>query len=239
MHKNNHILLLLALVLFTITGCQQNQIQESSEDILKASIEKMQAANSYVCNTTVNLIDADGETDRGKLTATITYHREPFSYSNLQEMQASSNDISGMENLDLSLYVKDEVAYMYNSITGFWINDDDKEFVDGIKELANILDSFSPDYFVDLEDAKMEEDKIVIEGNTNGSGFLFNLMQAIEKDATGTFQMIIDEDTNYIESFFYNVTIDSEGETSNYEIELRFEEVNNGPEVVIPESALK
>ncbi|SCY73727.1 hypothetical protein [Alkaliphilus peptidifermentans] len=237
---NNHkkFFLILCLSLFILTACQQNKTEGvNNEDLLSASIEVMKNVDSYVADTRVGLVDQEGVlTDQ--LMATITYHNSPFSYSNLQEMQASSNDAGIVDDLQLYLLVKDDVAYIYNSITGIWLDDEDDKLIGSIKELSNIFGSFESNYFIDLENVETKDNRVTIRGNTNSSAFLHNLMQAIDAEATGAFETVIDENTNFMESFHYTVDIESEGKMTKHQIDISLKSINNAPEIEIPESAL-
>ncbi len=236
--KKTPVLILLVLVLI-LSGCQA--IQKNSSDpeaLLKDTLDNMKALESYESSVTVKIAPEEPEADGGSMRADIVYHKEPFQYSNLQELAMTSGDSDeSLDKIELKNYVLDGVAYMYQSITALWVNESDKELIGQVEELANIFDSFNPEDFSELRIKEDTKDKVVIAGMTKNSDFLYNLMQNFDESVSGAFEMVITKDKSYMEKLTYTPNIETEDGHVNHEIIIEAKSFNEAPEIVIPEEA--
>lgn len=236
--KRSYVFILVIIVLI-LTSCQAFKKADSNpEEVMKEAIENMKELNSYEASAYVKIAPEEPEADGGHMKADIVYFKEPFSYSNLQELAMTSGDSD--ETLDkilLKNYVVDNKTYMFQSITNMWVSDENKDLIAQVEELANLFDSFEPEHFDDLSIKEETKDKIVVSGVTSNSKFLYNLMQNFEEGITGAFEMTIQKDQMYIEALKYTPNIETEKGHVNHEILVEAKNFNKASAIVVPEEA--
>lgn len=232
-------ILIVFVLVFILSGCQGLKKDTGNpEELVKETITKMKALGSYESTVLVKIAPEEPEADGGHMKADIVFHKKPFSYSNSQELSMTSGDSNQtLDKIELKNYVVDNTAYMYQSITDIWVNDDNKDLIQQVEELANIFDSFEPQHFTDLRVKEETKDKIVVAGMTNSSAFLFNLMQNFEESVTGSFEMVINKETKYLESLLYTPNIETEDGHVNHEITIESKSFNKAPQIQVPDEA--
>jgi|GEM_PF-2846318 len=235
------LVLILFVLVLTLSGCQAIKKDSGNpEAVLKEAINNMKTLESYEAKVAVQIAPEEPAADGGHMKADIIYHKNPFSYFNGQELAMTSGDSNQtLDKIELKNYVKDGVAYMYQSITGIWAKDDSKELIKQVQDLANIFDSFEADQFTELRIKDENKDSIVIAGMTKNSEFLYNLMQNFDESVNGSFEMVVGKDKKYIESLIYTPNIETETGHVNHEINLEIKSLNKAPEVVVPTEAME
>jgi len=229
------LLILTGVLLLSCSGPAPGKDLDGAA-LLKESIETMAQLNSYGVNASVETYGEDSDRRLALLQATITYHRSPFAYSNLQELSAVSEDATQPDTqFTFYLFAKENNVYLFNSLTGLWNRDDSEAVNQNVASLANIFGSFDSEEFQDVKITKEQDDKATLEGKTSGSAFLYNLMQSFDSGLTGTFTAVINTQTKHMESFTYICPTD----TGREEIDLMIKDFNQAAEVVIPSSALE
>lgn len=230
---------ILVIIVTLLSGCQVFKKAETNpEEAVKQAIENMKELNSYEASAFVKIAPEEPQADGGHMKADIVYFRQPFSYSNLQELAMTSGDSDkALDKIILKNYVVDNKAYMFQSITNMWVSDDSKDNIAQMEKLANLFDSFEPEHFGELRIKEETKDTLVIAGVTSSSGFLYNLMQNFDKGVTGAFEMTIQKDQMYIQSLKYSPNIETEKGHVNHEILLEAKNFNKAPEIVVPEEA--
>lgn len=238
--KKITVFLMLTIIVFSLAACgNQSSVGDiNPNELVNESIQVMKDLKSYVANVSVEATSKETESLLSQIKATVTYHEEPFAYSNLQEISAPvAENSTMMDQFTFYLLAKDEAVYMYNPLTGLWSEDNNPEINRTVVELANIFDSFSVENFDELTIASQDKTKITIEGNANSSSFLYNLMQSIDPTIIGSFTMVIDSETKYLESMTYLPQLDTDSDDVKQEIKITVRAFNEAPEVVIPEEA--
>lgn len=236
--KKNYLLILMVLVMI-LTSCQVFKKEASNPDeVIKEAIDNMKKLNSYEASAFIKIAPEEPEADGGHMKADIVYFKEPFSYSNIQELSMTSGDSNAtLDKIVLKNYVVDNKAYMFQSITNMWASDETKALIEEVEKLANIFDSFDPQHFSDLRIKEETKDKIVVAGVTNNSKFLYNLMQNFDEGITGAFEMTIQKDKMYMENLKYTPNIETEKGHVNHEIILDVKNFNKATAIVVPEEA--
>lgn len=234
--KIKGLLCLLILTTLLMVSCTTPQSEIDGAALLKDSLNTMSQLNSYTTNASVETYGKDSDRRLALLQATITYHRSPFAYSNLQELSAVSSDPTQPDTqFVFYLYGKDQKVYLFNSVTGLWSQEDSEAVNQNVSSLADIFGSFETDEFTDVVVTQEKNGKATLEGKTSGSKFLYNLMQSFDQTLTGTFTTVIDVESKNMESFKYICPTD----TGREEIYLLMKDFNQSPEVVIPSGALQ
>lgn len=238
--KRKSILTLIVITLSSLIlgGCIEKNIKVDANELLPESIEITQGLDSYVSNVQVIFTSETSEGGQINMDAVITYHQNPFAYSNIQEITSTSKSPDNpLDKLTLSLLVKDGVAYTNNSVTGLWIDESDPKLIKEVTDNGDLFQSFAIDQFADLEVLSVEKNKATIKASTNNSDFLKGLLNSFDTSITGDVEMIIDIETKYIESFIYYPEMDGKSKEDN-KITIKAKDFNTAPEVVIPEEAL-
>lgn len=234
-HKNLFTVITILIVSLLLGGCVEKKSNVNVDELLPQSIETMKNLNSY--KSTVQ-IEFSSKGEKVNMNAIITMHKEPFAYSNIQEITSiGKSKENTLDKIVLSLFVKDGVVYTNNSIVGFWMDEEDPELLKQVEENSDMLHSFSPDQFGDLTVVSTDKGKIKLKGETKNSGFLKQLMDSFDAKITGEVEMIIDNETKYLESFIYYPTIDGKTGKEN-KITLTFRDFNTATNVEIPKEAL-
>ena len=235
------LVLILFILVLVLSGCQAIKKNNGNPDaVLKEAISNMKALESYEANIVVKIAPEEPAADGGHMMADIVYHKNPFSYSNEQELAMTSGDSDkALDKIELKNFVKDGIAYMYQSITDVWAKDDSKELISQVQELANIFDSFEADQFTELRIKEETKDNIVIAGMTKNSAFLYNLMQNFDEGVNGAFEMVVGKDKKYIESLIYTPNIETESGHVNHEITIEVKSFNKAPEILVPAEAIE
>lgn len=219
-----------------LLGCSQKNI--AVEEIFPEAIENMKSLNSYVSSVGVTFTGEEENSGQITMNAVITYHKEPFAYANIQEInnygEGSDNPL---EKLYLNLLVKEGSIYTSTSITGLWVDKTDPELLKEIEDNAHIFQGFEADQFEDLKLVSVSKNKATLEGLARESTFLQSLLSSFDTSISGKVEIIIDMDQNYMESFTYYPEIQGESSEKN-KINIKTKSFNAAPEVEIPEEAL-
>lgn len=230
------ILLIISLALVSsllLVGCIEKNVNVN--ELIPESIETMKALDSYSSNVQVDFASESGKVN---MNAIITYHKEPFAYSNVQEITSNNQGSdSPIDKLMLSIIAKDGVVYTNNSVTGLWLDETDPKLVKEVEDNGDLFQKFSSDQFTNIEVTSISKNKATITARSTNSNFLKNLLSSFDVKIIGNVEMIIDIKTNQIESFIYYPEINNGSDKSD-KITITTKDFNNATEVVVPQEAL-
>lgn len=230
------ILMVAILVSFALLGCSNTKVEPN--DLILKSIDKMKALDSYTSMVYVKFNTDEQSGGHLAMDALIDLHKEPFAYSNVQEISTGeSTPDNPFSKLVLRILLKDQTVYTHNSVTGLWIDQSEESLVQEITANGDIFQNYDAAQFTDLEVASVNKNKVTIKGKATNSVFLKSLLSSFETEILGNVEMIIDLETEYLESFVYYPEIDGTS-TENNKITIKTSNFNAAPEVEIPEDAV-
>ncbi|MBU5676726.1 hypothetical protein KQI88_09865 [Alkaliphilus sp. MSJ-5] len=236
--KNKTLFMLITILSISsiLVGCVEKNVK--ADELLPQSIEVMKTLDSYLSDVRVIFTSESNEGGEVNMNAIITYNKEPFAYSNVQEITSTNKSANNpLDKLILSLLAKDGVVYTNNSITGLWIDETDPKLVKEVEDNADLFQNFNIDQFTDLEVISINKNKVTIKATANNSAFLKSLLASFNTETSGYVEMVIDIETKYMESFTYYPEIDDKSGEQN-KITIKTKDFNNADEVVIPKEAL-
>lgn len=229
------IILVLGLSLI-LAGCGQENV--NADELLPESIEAMKGLESYTSNVHVKFVSESDESGYVNMEAGITYHKEPFAYSNIQAITSSNqNPDNPFEKLILSLIVKDGTIYTNNSITGLWVDETDANLVKEIENNGDFFTQFTSDQFTDLEVVSVNKRKANIKARANSSAFITGLLNSFDTNTLGDVELTIDTETKYMESLIFYPEFNGKQNKEN-KITITTKDFNTAPEVVVPKEAI-
>lgn len=231
------IMLIITIILsLNLVGCVEKSINPA--EILPKSIDVMKNLDSYSSSVTVNFVSESKEDSQVNINALVTYHKEPFAYSNIQEITTTTESSDNpFDKFMLSLISKDGVVYTSNSITGLWLDETNPSIVKEVELNGEIFQNFNANQFTDLELISINKNKATIKGRSNKSDFIKSLLSDFSLDIVGDVEMIINTKTNHLESFVYYPEINGKLDKNN-KITIITKDFNNASEIIVPEEAL-
>jgi len=234
--KTLFMLITILSISSILVGCIEKNVK--AEELVPQSIEVMKTLDSYLSDVQVIFTSELDEGGEVNMNATITYNKEPFAYSNVQEITSTSKSPDNpLDKLILSLIVKDGVIYTNNSLTGLWLDETNSKLLKEVEDNADLFQNFNIDQFTDLEVISINKNKVTIKATANNSAFLKSLLSSFDTEISGYVEMVIDIDTKYMESFTYYPEIDGKSGEQN-RITIKTKDFNTANEVVVPKEAL-
>jgi len=151
------ILTILSFSLILV-GCIERNV--NAHELLPQSIATMKALDSYSSDVLVTFTSESDESNKVNMHAFITYHKDPFAYSSIQEITSTNpSSDNPFDQLALSLIVKDDVIYTSNSVTGLWLEETESKVVEEVKNSGDIFQNFNENNFSDLEVLSTDKNK--------------------------------------------------------------------------------
>ncbi len=234
--KTLFMLITILSISSILVGCVEKNVK--ADELLPQSIEVMKTLDSYLSDVQVVFTSEANEGGKVNMNAIITYNKEPFAYSNVQEITSTNKSANNpLDKLIFSLLVKDGVVYTNHSITGLWLDETDPKLVKEVEDTADLFQNFNIDQFTDLEVISINKNKATIKATANNSDFLKSLLSSFNAETSGYVEVVIDIETKYMESFTYYPEIDDKSGEQN-KITIKTKDFNNADEVVIPKEAL-
>ncbi len=230
------ILMVAVLASFALLGCSRTKVDPN--DLVLKSIDQMKALDSYTSMVYVKFNTDQQSGGHLTMDALIDLHKEPFAYSNVQEISTGeSTPDNPFSKLVLRILLKDQMVYTHNSVTGLWIDQSEESLIQEITANGDIFKNYDATQFTNLEVASISKNKATIKGQAANSVFLKGLLSSFETEIVGNVEMTIDLETKYLESFVYYPEIDG-ASTENNKITIKTLNFNTAPEVEIPEDAV-
>ncbi len=239
--KNKTLMTLISVLSLSLilVGCIEKKV--NADDLIHKSIETMKALDSYTSSVYVTFATSEDGSSKVNMNALIDCHKEPFAYSNVQQIIANSGSTgtpdSNPNNLILTMILKDGVLYTNNSVTGLWSEETEPNLIKEVTDNGDFFQNFAADQFTDLEMVSVSKNKATIKARSTNSDFLKSLLNSFSTEVTGNVEMIIDIETKYIESFTYYPEIDGSSSENN-KITIKTTDFNNATEVQVPKEAL-